>query len=106
MKDYTEYATKDITPTMEAFAEWLVKETGYAVDARTVALAGSLRGDFQASESWKADERNPRNGAAERAEAKAKARIEAAKKAQERVSARIAKAEAELAAAKKAAKAA
>ena len=28
---------------MEALAEWLTKETGYAVDARTVALAGSLR---------------------------------------------------------------
>ena len=79
MKDYTEYATKDITPTMEAFADWLTKETGYAVDARTVALAGSLRGDFQASESWKTDERNPRNGAEARREAKAQAAIEAAK---------------------------
>ncbi len=37
-KDYAAYAAKDITPTMEAFAEWLTKETGYAVDARTFAL--------------------------------------------------------------------
>lgn len=52
-KDYTAYAAKDITPTMAAFADWLTKETGYKVDARTVALAGSLRSEFQASDSWK-----------------------------------------------------
>ena len=34
MKDYTEYATKAITPTMEAFHEWLQKETGYASTSR------------------------------------------------------------------------
>jgi hypothetical protein len=38
-KDLKDYATKDITPTMAAFAEWLLNETGYEVDARTVALS-------------------------------------------------------------------
>ena len=94
-KDYREYATKDITPTMEAFAEWLRAETGYEVDARTVALAGSLRSDFQSSEFWKADARNYKANVEANREAKAQARVEAAKKAAERAAERVAKAEAD-----------
>ena len=103
-KDYREYAKKEITPTMEAFAEWLTKETGYKVDARTVALAGSLRNDFQASDSWKADPRNPvlsrEAKAAERAAEQLAKAEETARKAQER----IAKLEAAVTAAKAKAK--
>ena len=94
-KDYKTYATREITPTMEAFAEWLTKETGYAVDARTVALAGSLRSDFQASESWKADPRNPVLSREANREAKATARVEAAKLAAKKAAERVAKAEAD-----------
>lgn len=45
--DLTGYATKPITGTMEAFAQWIRDETGYNVDTRSVALSGTLRGDFQ-----------------------------------------------------------
>ena len=94
-KDYREYATKEITPTMEAFAEWLTKETGYKVDARTVALAGSLRSDFQASEFWKADARNYKANIEANREAKAAAKVEAAKVAAKKAQERVAKAEAD-----------
>jgi len=96
-KDYREYATKAITPTMEAFAEWLRAETGYEVDARTVALAGSLRSDFQSSEFWKADARNYKANVEANREAKAKEQADKAKaalvKAQERAKAAEAKAQ-------------
>ena len=92
-KDYRAMATKEITPTMEAFAEWLTKETGYAVDARTVALAGSLRNDFQASESWKSDPRNPVLSREANAEAKANERAAKAKDAADKAIARAKEAE-------------
>ena len=102
-KDLKKYATATITPTMEAFAEWLQKETGYAVDPRTVALAGSLRSDFQKSEAWKSDSRNYLANVEARREQKAKdalARAEAsAAKAAERLQAAKDKAEAAVAAA-------
>ncbi len=88
MKDLKTYATDDITPTMAAFAEWLQNETGYEVDARTVALAGTLRSQFQASDWWKQDARNYKSNIDANREAKAAERIakaqDAAKKAQER----------------------
>jgi membrane protein involved in colicin uptake len=104
-KDYRAMATKEITPTMAAFADWLKAETGVDVDARSVALAGSLRMDFQKSEFWKNDERNylsnvEANRATKAIEAAEKAQ-NAAKKAQERVAATKAKADAAIAAAKK-----
>jgi hypothetical protein len=105
MKDYTEYATKDITPTMVAFHEWLQNETGLELDLRSVALAGSLRGDFQASESWKADARNPRNGAEARREAKVQEQLAKAEAAAKKAQERIAKLEAAVADAKAKAKA-
>jgi hypothetical protein len=56
--DYTVYADKTITPTMSDFADWIVEEV-YAGDEaafrkadseRIVALAGTLRMEFQKSE--------------------------------------------------------
>jgi hypothetical protein len=94
MSDYSAYATKDITPTMVAFHEWLQNETGLELDLRSVALAGSLRGYFQASESWKSDPRNPANTREANRAAKAAAQLEAAKKAIERAEERVAKLEA------------
>jgi hypothetical protein len=56
--DYTIYAEKDITPTMADFADWIVQEV-YAGDEkafnaedpyRIVALAGTLRMEFQRSD--------------------------------------------------------
>lgn len=109
-KDYRAYATKAITPTMAAFCEWLQNETGLELDERSVALAGSLRMDFQKSDFWKSHEANylanvEANAAAKAVERATKAE-EAAKKAQERLAAAKAKAkEAVKAAEAKAAKA-
>lgn len=52
-KDYTVYATKQITPIMLGFAEWLRQEVGDIdeMDAdRIVSLAGTLRMEYQKSE--------------------------------------------------------
>lgn len=57
-RDYTIYAEKDVTPTMQDFAEWIVAEVydgnQKAFDAedpvRIVSLAGTLRMEFQRSE--------------------------------------------------------
>jgi hypothetical protein len=46
-KDFTKYADKPVSPTMEAFHEWLQDVTGLKLDARSVALGGTLRNDFQ-----------------------------------------------------------
>ena len=105
-QDYRSYATKEITPTMEAFHAWLEQETGLKLDARTVALAGSLRSDFQASEFWKADSRNYKANIEANREAKAKAKVESAKAAQKRAAERVAKAESDAKAAIAKAKAA
>lgn len=104
-KDYKAIAAKDITPTMAAFAEWLRAETGVEVDARSVALAGSLRNDFQQSESWKNDARNYKANVEANREAKAKERAEAAKAALIKAQERVKDAEAKAAEAVKAAKA-
>ena len=78
-KDYRAIAAKEITPTMAAFCEWLEAETGLKLDARSVALAGSLRGDFQKSDAWKADPRNYLANVEATREAKARERADAAK---------------------------
>jgi hypothetical protein len=95
-KDYSIYAAKAISPTMEAFAEWLRAETGVEVDLRSVALAGSLRGDFQQSESWKSDPRNPANQREANREARAAERIAKAQEAAKKAAERAAKLEADL----------
>jgi dihydropteroate synthase len=87
-KDYKTYATKDITPAMEAFAEWLREVTGYKVDPRTVALAGSLRADFQSSDFWKADARNTKSNAEANKAARAKEVAERARAAADKAVAR------------------
>jgi len=43
------YAGKEITETIREYAAWLTEQTGYEVDLRTVALAGTLRDKFQKS---------------------------------------------------------
>jgi hypothetical protein len=96
MKDYTEYATREITPTMAAFAEWLRAETGVEVDLRSVALAGSLR----------SDSRNPANQREANRESKAKAAADKAKEQLAKAQQRVKDAEAKVKAAADAAKAA
>jgi hypothetical protein len=41
---------KDITNTMERFAEYVQTQTGYAVDVRSLQLGSVLRGEFQKSD--------------------------------------------------------
>jgi hypothetical protein len=69
-KDYTVYADKDITPTMDAFADFLVEEVyeGELPEEfdeesfrKGVALGGSVRMDFQRSSFWAEDPRNRKN---------------------------------------------
>ena len=76
---------------MEAFAEWLRAETGYEVDARTVALAAASVRTF-VQRILEADARNYKANVEANREAKAQARVEAAKKAAERAAERVAKA--------------
>jgi len=42
-----EYATKDVTPLMQEYADWLTEQTGYPVDARSVFIGSALRVAFQ-----------------------------------------------------------
>jgi hypothetical protein len=69
--DYTVYADKDITPTMEDFHEWLEQEVGIELDLRSVALGGTLRMEFQKSQfnkdrrAQRQAERAAGNGASE-----------------------------------------
>ncbi len=48
--DYTVYADKPITQTMEDFHEWLQDVVGVELDLRSVALGGTLRMHFQQSD--------------------------------------------------------
>ena len=93
MNEFAAYATKEITPTQEAFADWILAEVfggnlpkGLNVDSfrRSVALGGSLRSQFQKSDWWKNDSRNylanvEANRAAKTAEKAEKAKEQAAK---------------------------
>ena len=68
-RDFTVYAEKDISPTMEAFADWLIEVTGIELAnqraednfRKGVQLGGTLRMQFQQSDEWAEDDRNPRN---------------------------------------------
>lgn len=78
-KDFTIYAEKEPTGTMVAFADWLIDvcELEFANGKAEenfrfgVQLGGTLRMDFQASEYWRADERNPRSPAGKKTRAAA-----------------------------------
>ena len=113
MKDLTRYATSATSPTMEAFADYLIAEVyGGTLPAdfdaesfrKGVALGGSTRGYFQASDEWKSDERNYLANVDSRRLAKAEERANAAKAAKAKAEARelaaIAKFEEAVAAAK------
>jgi hypothetical protein len=67
MTDMTRYATAEVSPTMEAFGDFLIaevfggklpKDLDEATFRRAVALGGSTRMHFQKSEMWKSDPRN------------------------------------------------
>lgn len=76
-KDYTVYATKNITPAMQDFHDWLMQEVGDLSEmdtVRIVALAGTLRMEFQRSEF---NQTRRAERAAERAAAAAAAATEA-----------------------------
>jgi hypothetical protein len=78
-RDYTKYAEKEITPTMEAFGDWLIDVVGLDfpnAKAETqfrqgVALGGTLRMEFQRSPEWAEDERNSRANGKPKSTAKA-----------------------------------
>ena len=87
--DYTPYLTKDITPTMEDFAEWINREVGDinvlgAEDpVRLVALAGTLRMEFQRSDFNKERRAERQAASAKAAKATAAKRGKAAAAAEE-----------------------
>lgn len=104
---FAHYATKEATPTMQAYADWLTRETGYAVDVQSVLLASWLRGEFQKSEDNQAriaEAASAREQAKqERAERKAEREASAKERAAQKAAAeakRIERAKAVLAAAK------
>ena len=117
MKDVTGYATAEITPTMAAFADYLIaevfggklpKDLDEATFRKAVALGGSTRGYFQKSEMWKNDPRNylanveanrerKVREATERAEAAAKKATERAEALRAKLAEATAKAEAKAA---------
>ncbi len=97
---FANYATKEATPTMQAYAEWLTRETGYAVDVQSVVIASWLRGEFQKSEE---NQRRIADAASAREQAKqerAERKAERDAKREQREAAILAKAEAILAAKK------
>jgi hypothetical protein len=95
MTDFTAYASAKITPTMEAFADFLIAEVYGGKLPKDMDEAtfrrGSTRGYFQKSEAWKSDSRNylanvEANRAAKLAE-RAERAAESARKASERAEA-------------------
>jgi hypothetical protein len=76
-RDYTLYANKPPTGTMEAFADWIIDVCGLEFPNQKaedqfrdgVRLGGTLRMEFQASDFWRNDERNPRSEAGRKARA-------------------------------------
>jgi hypothetical protein len=113
MKNLASLANATATPTMEAFADFLIAEVfggtlpkgmDLASFRKGVALGGSTRMDFQKSEAWKSDARNylanvEANRATKAAERAERAKVAAAKAA-ERERAAIAALEAAVSAAK------
>lgn len=68
-RDYTVYADKPISATMQDFHDWLMEEVGDLSEmepARIVALAGTLRMEFQKSE-FNQERREERRAAREAA---------------------------------------
>ncbi|WP_104195225.1 hypothetical protein [Cryobacterium sp. M25] len=65
------YAAKEVTPVIAAYAAWLEEQTGYKVDPLSVYLSSALRGAFQKSEGNQA--RIATRAAELEAETKAKA---------------------------------
>lgn len=47
---HANFVEKNIPTRMQEYVDWLERETGYAVDARSVYLGSSLRGTFQKSD--------------------------------------------------------
>jgi len=78
-RDFTIYAEKEPTGTMVAFADWLIDvcelefPNGKAEENFRfgVQLGGTLRMEFQASDYWRSDERNPRSPEGKKARAAA-----------------------------------
>lgn len=100
---FAHYAEKEATPTMQAYAEWLTRETGYAVDLQTVLLASWLRGEFQKSEERQGALDAAKTRKVEEAKTRASRKAEQDAKRLERESRILAQAEAILAAKEKAA---
>ena len=73
--EFTKYVTKPITKTMVEYHEWLEQQTGLDLDDRTVYLAATLRGAFQA------DNRSNGNGNGNGSKPAAKAAPKSAPKA-------------------------
>lgn len=67
-RDFTIYADKAPTNTMQAFADWLIDVVGLEFKTKAaeqefrdgVRLGGTLRMEFQASDFWKEHDLNPR----------------------------------------------
>ena len=97
---FAHYAEKEATPTMQAYAEWLTRETGYAVDVQTVVLASWLRGEFQKSDENQTRIAEAKTRKSEQAKARADRKAERDTKREQREAAILAKAEAILAAKK------
>jgi hypothetical protein len=113
-KDLTRYADAKPTETMTAFADFLIVavyggELPDGIDEESfrkgVALGGSTRNYFQASDEWKSDPRNYLANVEANRATKAAERAERAKIAAKKAAEREAKAIADLAAAVEAAKA-
>jgi hypothetical protein len=104
MTGVSEYATKEISPTMAAFADYLIAEVyggelpeglDEVTFRKAVALGGSLRTPFQKSNFWKNDPRNYLANVEANREAKAIERAAKAKDAAAKAVARAAKLEAD-----------
>jgi hypothetical protein len=105
-KDLKTYATSEITPTMAAFADFVIAEVyggtlpkGVKEDdfRRAIALGGSLRTPFQKSTMWQNDDRNYLANVDARRAAKAAEALERAELAEKKVAARVAAARAKAA---------
>jgi hypothetical protein len=112
--NYREHATKPVTPTMQAFADFVKAEVyggelpkGLSEEAfvRAIALGGSLRMQFQKSEMWRSDPRNYLANVEANRERKAREAVERAEESARKAKARVEAAKAKAAAAVKAAEA-
>ena len=113
-ENYAAYATKEISPTMAAFADFLIEEVyggnlpkdfDEATFRKAVALGGSTRGYFQKSSRWQSDPRNYLANVEANRATKTAERAAKAKESAEKAIARAAKLEADAKAATEAAKA-